>query len=141
MSDTFVYQTHIASTRERVWEALTSPDFTRRFWNGRLVESDWRVGSTVTFRHDYDDAVDSVGTVLAFEPPRRLSYATDDRTVTFELLATGDVVALTVTHSGLDESAYRMAAGGWSFILSNLKTLLETGKVLPMPESVLAAYQ
>lgn len=143
----FVYVTHIATTREKAWEALTSPDFTRRFWNGRILESDWRVGSPITIRHDYDDAVDGTGTVLAAEPPRRLSYALSgedgrESTVTFELVASGDVVALTVTHTGLtDASLLRSVSGGWQFILSNLKTLLESGRTLPMPDQVLAAYR
>jgi uncharacterized protein YndB with AHSA1/START domain len=148
VTGTFVYATHIAASRQRVWDALIDPDFTRRFWNGRVVESDWRIGSAIRFTHDYDDGIDSHGTVLAFEPPRRLSYTSVDHdgletTVTFELVATGDVVALTLTHTGLDTagSMFRLVGNGWSFILCNLKTLLETGRILPMPESVLLAYR
>jgi uncharacterized protein YndB with AHSA1/START domain len=144
----FVYVTHIATTRDRLWAALTGPDFTRRYWNGRILDSDWQVGSAISFRHDYDDQVDSTGTVLAVDPPRRLRYGMtgadgQESTVTFELTAHGDVVELTVTQTGLipGSTAYRMVSGGWSFILSNLKTLLETGDVLPMPASVLAAYR
>ena len=143
----FVYVTHIATTRDKVWAALTQPEFTRIFWNGRILDSDWQPGSPITIRHDYDDAVDSTGTVLAAEPPRRLSYRTvteegHETTVTFELVASGGVVALTVTHTGLtDASTLRSASGGWSFILSNLKTYLETGTPLPMPDQVLAAYR
>jgi uncharacterized protein YndB with AHSA1/START domain len=140
--NTFTYVTYIASTREKVWTALTDPEFTRRYWNGRLVESDWRVGSAVTFRHDYDEDTDGLGgTVLAADRPRRLSYGVPPRTVTFELTDLDDVVQLTVVHEGLDEAAARNAGGGWAFILSNLKTLLESGSPLPMPERVLAAYR
>jgi uncharacterized protein YndB with AHSA1/START domain len=141
-NETFVYVTYIASTRDKVWDALTNPEFTRRYWNGRLVESDWRVGSPVVVRHDYDDVVDSLGgTVLEADRPRRLSYGTPPSTVTFELTDHDDVVKLTVTHAGLDEAGLIAVAGGWSFILSNLKTLLESGAPLPMPEQVLAAYR
>jgi uncharacterized protein YndB with AHSA1/START domain len=139
---TFTYVTYIASTREKVWEALTSPEFTRQYWNGRLVESDWQVGSPVTIRHDYDDEVDSIGgTVLVADRPRRLSYGTPPAAVTFELADHDDVVMLTVIHEGLDEAGVEAVGGGWSFILSNLKTLLESGSPLPMPEKVLAAYR
>jgi uncharacterized protein YndB with AHSA1/START domain len=147
MSDqTFVYATYIVSTREAVWEALTSSEFTTKYWNGRIVESTWQVGAPITVLHDYDDKIDFVGAILEANQPRRLSYemAGDDRVttrVTFELMAQGDIVALTITHEGLTEDAYQSASGGWSFILSNLKTLLESGKPLPMPESVLAAYR
>jgi len=127
-TETFVYVTYIASTREKVWDALTNPEFTRQYWNGRLVESDWRVGSPVTIRHDYDDETDSLGgMVLDADRPRRLSF--------------NEVVKLTVIHAGLDEAGVLAVSGGWSFILSNLKTLLESGTPLPMPHSVLAAYR
>jgi uncharacterized protein YndB with AHSA1/START domain len=141
-ADTFVYVTYIASTREKVWEALTNPEFTRQYWNGRIVDSDWQVGSQITIRHDYDDQIDSLGgTVLAADRPRRLSYGTPPNTVTFELTDHDDVVKLTVIHAGLDPVSVQTLIEGWSFILSNLKTLLESGAPLPMPESILSAYR
>ena len=142
-----MYTTYIRSTREQVWAALTTPEFTTKYWNGRVVESDWRAGSPVTVRHDYDDGIDFTGTVTEASEPRRLSYrfAGPDRersgTLTFELTPHGEVVALTVTHEGLSPTEYASAGGGWSFILSNLKTLLESGTTLPMPDAVLAAYR
>jgi uncharacterized protein YndB with AHSA1/START domain len=140
-SKTFAYTTYIRSTREQVWQALTEPEFTKQYWNGRIVESDWRVGSTVTVRHDYDDEVDFTGAVLEADRPRRLRYGMHDSEVTFELTDAGEVVVLTVFQTGLDEKSYRSISGGWSFITSNLKTLLETGQTLPMPEKTLAAYR
>jgi uncharacterized protein YndB with AHSA1/START domain len=140
---TFTYVTYIASSREKVWTALTNPEFTRQYWNGRLVESDWRVGSPVVVRHDYDDETDSLGgTVLVADRPVRLSYGVPPSVVTFELAEHASVVRLTVTHEGLDgEAGVQAASGGWSFILSNLKTLLESGEPLRMPEKLLAAYR
>jgi uncharacterized protein YndB with AHSA1/START domain len=139
---TFMYVTYIASTREKIWDALTNPEFTRQYWNGRIVESDWRPGSSVVIRHDYDDEIDSLGgTVLEADHPRRLSYGTPPVVVTFELTDHDDVVKLTVTHDGLDPASVQAAGEGWSFILSNFKTLLETGNPLPMPDRVLAAYR
>lgn len=139
---TFTYVTYIASTRDKVWQALTEPEFTRRYWNGRLVESDWRVGSPVTIRHDYDDGVDSLGgKVIVADRPRRLSYGVPPNSVTFELTDHQDVVKLTVIHQGLDDEGVAAVSEGWAFILSNLKTFLESGDPLPMPEAVLAAYR
>jgi len=139
---TFTYVTYIASTREEIWRALTEPEFTRRYWNGRLVESDWRVGSPVTIRHDYDDGVDSLGgMVITADRPRRLSYGVPPNVVTFELTDHADVVKLTVIHEGLDDVGVASVSEGWAFIVSNLKTLLESGRPLPMPEAVLAAYR
>lgn len=137
----FAYTTYIRSTREKVWQALTDPEFTRRYWNGRIVESDWQVGSTVTVRHDYDDEIDFIGTIMEADRPRRLRYGMHGSEVTFELTDAGEVVVLSVLQTGLDEAAYRSVSGGWSFITSNLKTLLETGETLPMPGKTLAAYR
>ncbi|HEV8558041.1 MAG TPA: SRPBCC domain-containing protein [Actinophytocola sp.] len=139
---TFTYVTYIASTREEIWRALTEPEFTRQYWNGRLVESDWRIGSPVTIRHDYDDGVDSLGgKVIIADHPRRLSYGVPPNIVTFELTEHDDVVKLTVIHEGLDDVGVASVSEGWAFIVSNLKTLLESGRPLPMPEGVLAAYR
>jgi hypothetical protein len=82
--------------------------------------------------------------VLAADRPRLLSLLdTNGTTSTFELTALGDVVRLTLTNTGLDteNSMFRLVSNGWPFVLANLKTLLETRRVLPMPESVLAAYR
>ncbi|HEX5402097.1 MAG TPA: SRPBCC family protein [Pseudonocardiaceae bacterium] len=145
---TFVYVTHIAASPAEVWEALLNPEFTRRFWQGRVMDSDWRVGSKITFRLVDDDLVESTGTVLTADAQRTLSFVTTDHdgrdsTVTFDLVANGDVVALTVTHTGLDtaSSMFRLVSNGWSLVMCNLKTLLETGRILPMPESLPFAYR
>lgn len=150
-SDDFVYVTYIATTREKLWDALKNPEFTRQYWNGRILETDWRVGSTITIRHDYDDAFDPPKTVIEVDPPRRLVYGTPadesagipEQLTGFELTPMGDVVMLTVTSTGFKRGTreYQMVSGGWSFILSNLKTLLESGEIMPMDEKVLAAYR
>ena len=66
-----------------------------------------------------------------------------DSVVTFDLAANGDVVALTVTHTGLDPAGamFRLVSHGRSLVLCNLKTLLETGRILPLPESLPFAYR
>ena len=72
----FVYVTYIATTPEKLWQALTDGTLTRQYWYGRRVESDWKVGSTVTFWYETEDgeAVSDRGIVLESKPPRRLSY-------------------------------------------------------------------
>lgn len=137
MTETFVYVTYIETSPEKLWAALTTPEFTTRYWNGRRITSDWRPGSPVRFEHDYDEGGEDWGEVLAVEQLRRLSYGRPDSAVTFELTPHDDVVRLTVTHTGVGEQV----GSGWYFILANLKTLLETGSPLPMPEKVLAAYR
>lgn len=157
MADTvFVYTTYIKTTPERLWQALTDPAFTRRYW-GATFASDWNVGSTVTWEEAGVTIADPAQVVLESEPYRRLAYAwhtftpewakthgvseevfakiaTERRSkVTFEIEPLGPVVKLTVIHDGFDpgSTVLEMVSGGWPRLLSDLKTLLETGHTLP----------
>jgi uncharacterized protein YndB with AHSA1/START domain/DNA-binding transcriptional ArsR family regulator len=138
---TFVYVTYIAATPERVWEALTDADLTASYW-GHRNESDWRAGST--WRHvrtDGSGIADVVGTVVESRPPERLVLtfpASDEEpagapsTVTFTIERHEDIVRLTVRHVDLPTAAdVDAVAHGWPAVLANLKSLLETGRVLP----------
>lgn len=137
----FVYTTYIESTPERVWQALTDADLTARYW-GHSNVSDWRVGSTWEHqRTDGTGIADVIGTVVEVDEPRRLvttwadpaDEPTDEPSrVTFDIEPYGDIVRLTVTHENLADAAEREAASaGWAAVLSNLKSLLETGHTLP----------
>jgi uncharacterized protein YndB with AHSA1/START domain len=138
----FVYVTYIASTPEKLWEALTSASFTERYMFGRRVESDWRVGSPVHYYGTEGELTDS-GEVLEADRPRRLSYTwrvelhetlsrEGHSRVTFDLEPAGSEVKLTVVHDGFPEGSQVLPAlsGGWPKALSSLKTLLETGRAL-----------
>jgi uncharacterized protein YndB with AHSA1/START domain/DNA-binding transcriptional ArsR family regulator len=133
----FVYVTYIHSTAEKVWEALTDSDLTARYW-GHSNVSDWRPGSRWEHRRtDGSGIPDVVGEVLEVDPPRRLvmtfgESAEGPSVVRFDIKPFHDIVQLTVTHenlSGPDE--YEAVAAGWAAVISNLKSLLETGDVLP----------
>ncbi|OAR22559.1 ArsR family transcriptional regulator [Streptomyces sp. ERV7] len=139
----FVYTTYIEATPEKVWEALTDPDMTAAYW-GHSNVSDWRAGSPWEHRRvDGSGIADVVGTVVEADPPSRLvfTWAGPDEerpdgpaTVTFALKPLGGTVQLTVTHENLrDDKERREAAGGWSAVLSNLKTFVESGKPLSLP--------
>lgn len=139
----YVYVTYIATTPERLWEALTEGEFTQQYWGGRRITSDWTVGAPV--RHVRDDGgIDWQGEVLRWEPPRLLSYTfhmqisdghRDERPsrVTFELEPLGHVVKLTLTHDefGPDSATLETTRHGWPAIMSSLKSLLESGDPLP----------
>jgi uncharacterized protein YndB with AHSA1/START domain len=137
----FVYVTYIESTPEKVWHALTDADLTAEYWGHRNV-SDWHVGSTWEHqRTDGTGVADVVGTVVESAAPTRLvtTWAGPDEEraggpsrVTFDIEPYGEIVRLTVTHDNLADAAeVDAAAGGWSAVLSNLKSLIETGHVLP----------
>lgn len=143
MNDTpaFVYVTFVESTPERVWDALTDADLTAEYW-GHSNVSEWQVGSRWEHRRtDGSGIADVVGTVLESTPPRRLvstwtlpgSEETEDSSrVTFEIEPYGEIVRLTVIHENLADAAEReTASAGWAAVMSNLKSLLETGHVLP----------
>jgi uncharacterized protein YndB with AHSA1/START domain/DNA-binding transcriptional ArsR family regulator len=152
----FVYTTYINTTPERLWQALTDPAFTRRYW-GVTFESDWTVGSTMTWQQDGVTMADPAQVVLESEPHRRLSYSWHTFTpefaeavgmseevrvrvagerrskVTFDIEPLGQMVKLTVVHDDFDpgSAVVQMVSEGWPHLLSDLKTLLETGETLP----------
>ena len=138
----FVYVTYIRSTPEQLWQTLTDGELTRRYWFGRRVQSDWRVGSRVAFFADNDRLSDS-GQVFECDRPRRLAYSwtvefieelrhEPPSRVTFELERMADVVKLTLTHDqfGVSSSVLKGVSDGWPIILSSLKSMLETGEPL-----------
>ena len=138
----FVYVTYIQSTPERVWQALTDADLTAQYW-GHSNVSDWQPGSTWDHvRTDGSGISDTGGKVLVAEPPRRLVVTFEDptaevppngpSTVTFDIEPYQDIVRLTVIQENLaDEEAFRAISHGWPAVMANLKSLLETGHVLP----------
>jgi uncharacterized protein YndB with AHSA1/START domain/DNA-binding transcriptional ArsR family regulator len=139
---TFVYVTYIQSTPEKVWHALTDADLTADYW-GHSNVSDWQPGSRWEHqRTDGSGIADVVGTVVETDPPRRLvitfggpeDTAAGPSQVAFDIEAHEDIVRLTVTHENLaDQAEYEAASAGWPAVLANLKSLLETGHVMPQP--------
>ena len=138
----FVYVTYIVSTPEKVFEAITRPDVTRRYWGHENV-SDWTPGAKWEHIRDNDErTVNIVGEVVEATPPSRLivtwANASEEADpdaysrVTFEVEPYNDMVRLTVSHDDLVVGS-GMAAGvtkGWPIVLSSLKSLLETGEGL-----------
>jgi uncharacterized protein YndB with AHSA1/START domain/DNA-binding transcriptional ArsR family regulator len=154
---TFVYTTYIRTTPQRLWQALTEPAFTERYWN-ITFDSDWKAGSPMTWHQRGVTIADAEQVVVESDPYRRLSYTwhaftpefaatldmADDRReqlaaerrskVTFDIEALDDEqVKLTVVHDDLEPGGLLagMVSNGWPRVLANLKTLLETGEPLP----------
>jgi uncharacterized protein YndB with AHSA1/START domain len=138
-----VYITYINATPEKVWEALTSSAFTTQYFFGMRIESDWRPGSPWAL-YGPDGKRTVHGTVVEADRSRRLKviWAVDglaeplpDCDVTYDIEPMGAVVKLTMTEhhpAPLDPKWLEGGRQGWPKILSGLKTLLETGKPLPM---------
>lgn len=138
----YVYVTYIAASAEDVWRALTDADLTEQYW-GHANVSDWQEGSSWEHRRAGDPGtVDVVGRVLENSRPHRLVITFEDSpdeadsreasVVTFLIEPHEDIVRLTVTHENLpNRDMYNGISKGWPAVLANLKSLLETGKVLP----------
>ncbi len=136
----YVYVTYIHAGAEQVWKALTDADVTAQYW-GHANVSDWQPGSSWEHRRaDGSGAVDVVGKVLESEPPNRLVITFEDSpeadrepsVVTFLVEPHHDIVRLTVTHENLpNQEMLQGISNGWPAVLANLKSLLETGAVLP----------
>ena len=138
----FVYVTYIRSTPEKLWRALTEPEFTRQFWVGTTQESEWKPGAAWRLVRP-DGATTDSGEIVEIDRPRRLvltwqnhmfpeANAEGFSRLTYELEAKGDEVKLTVTHEmdRKDSKLIGKVSNGWPHILSSLKTLLETGESL-----------
>ncbi|MGM4981535.1 MULTISPECIES: SRPBCC family protein [Rhizobium] len=137
----FVYVTFIRTAPEKLWSALTTPEFIRQYWFDMTHETDWKVGSPWKMLFP-DGRIADMGEIAEFEPPRRLAIrwrnefrpelkAEGWSRCVMELEPADGAVKLTVTHTiELENSKFIEAvSGGWPKILSNLKSLLETGGV------------
>jgi uncharacterized protein YndB with AHSA1/START domain len=139
----FVYVIYIRTTPEKLWAALTTPEFMKKYWFGMNIETDWKVGSTWKLIFP-DGRLADTGEVVEINKPRRLvlSWRNQFRPelheegstrCVIEIEPAGEVVKLTVTHE-IDKPSSKLIEAvsiGWPKILSSLKTLLETGTALP----------
>jgi uncharacterized protein YndB with AHSA1/START domain len=140
----YVYVTFIRTSPEHLRSALTEPDFIRKYWFGFQQETDWKPGSPWRLAFP-DGSTADAGEILEADPPRRLVIkwrnefrpelkAEGYARCVIEIEPVGEVAKLTVTHSiAVENSKFIQAvSGGWPRILSNLKSLIETGQpVLP----------
>ena len=138
----FVYVVYIRTTPERLWSALTGADFMKQYWFGMHFRTDWKSGSAWQMLFP-DGRIADTGEIIEIDPPRRLvlKWRNDFRPelksegyarCTIDLEPTGEAVKLTITHM-MDRAESKLieaVSGGWPRILSNLKSLLETGEIV-----------
>ena len=153
-----VYTIYIAAAPEKVWQALTTAEFSRKYFFGFAVEAELKVGGSFIIRTP-DGSVHIDGEVIECDPPRRLSVTWNVNwldlveklgltLVTYEIEQAGDAIRLTMTESHdrpLDDDILSGGRQGWPAILSSLKSLLETGEPLVVklapPARMLAALK
>jgi uncharacterized protein YndB with AHSA1/START domain len=138
----FVYVTYIRTTIDRLWDALTRPEFTRQYWFGFESRSTWAKGAKWELVAPDGRVFDS-GEIVEVDRPRRIVIAWRHQMheemraegpsrATFDLETIGDTVKLTIRHSSDVDGSKLIGAvsQGWPHILASLKSLLETGKPL-----------
>lgn len=136
---TFVYVSYIRTTPEKLWSALTDAEFMKQYWFGVHCESEWTAGASWTMVSPKDQILDA-GKIVEAIPPRRLVIrwqnqfrpelkAEGESLCTIEIEQSGTAVKLSITHSIEREPSKFIEAvsGGWPKIVSNLKSVLETG--------------
>lgn len=142
MSDRFMYATYIRTTPEKLWDALLKPEFTKLYWFGATLQSEWKQGAPwqIVFA---DGRIADAGEIVEIETQKRIVIkwrnefmpemkAEGYSRCTIEIEPAGDAVKLTVVHE-IDKTGSKFiqaVSGGWPKILSGLKSLLETGKPL-----------
>jgi uncharacterized protein YndB with AHSA1/START domain len=138
----FIYTTYIKTTPQKLWDALTNREFMKQYWFGTYCESEWRTGSPWKMVHA-DGQITDTGEIIESTPPKRLVIkwrhewkpelkAEGYSRCIFEIEPVENVVKLTVTHS-MDREGTKFIEAvsvGWPKILSNLKSLLETGQIV-----------
>jgi len=139
----FVYVTFIRTTPERLWSALTTADFMKEYWFGMHLKTEWKVGAPWELVYP-DGRVADRGEIVEMDPPKRLVLTWrhelkqelkdegGEALCVMELEPVSDVMKLTITHTmdRAESKLIKAVSGGWPRILSNLKSLLETGQII-----------
>ena len=138
---TYIYVSYIRTTPEKLWSALTDATFIKQYWFGMRCDCEWTVGSSWKLV-SVDGQTFDTGEIVEAEPPRRLVIrwrhqnkpelkAEGESLCTMDLEPTGTAVKLSITHTiDRDPSKFIEAvSGGWPKVISNLKSLLETGSI------------
>jgi uncharacterized protein YndB with AHSA1/START domain len=139
---TFVYVSYIRTTPQKLWSALTDAEFMKQYWFGVHCQSDWTAGSSWKMVSPKGQILDA-GKIVEAVPPRRLVIrwenqfrpelkAEGESLCTMEIEQSGTAVKLSITHTiERDASKFIEAvSGGWPKIVSNLKSLLESGSAV-----------
>jgi uncharacterized protein YndB with AHSA1/START domain len=153
-----VYTIYIASTPEKVWQALTTAEFSTKYFSGFAVETGQKIGAPFIVRAP-DGSVHIDGEVIEYDPPTKLTVTWNvnwpglveklgTTLVTYDIAQAGDAVRLTMTEAHdrpISDDILEGGRQGWPAILSSLKSLLETGQPLAVklgpPLRMLAALK
>lgn len=137
-----VYETFVRCTPEQAWKAIIDGEQTQQYFFGGRVESDWKVGSAINYV-DPSGNLTSSGAILEVEPQAHLKSTwkpgwladAQPSVVSWDVQSMDSSTLVTLTHTDIDDALFESAqmGAGWVFVLSSLKSLLETGEALPVP--------
>jgi uncharacterized protein YndB with AHSA1/START domain len=140
-----VYELYVRTTPEDLWAAITDPDRSERYWQGMRIESTWEPGAPVRWVRGGGEVLH--GEVVESTPPRRLVTTMNRRfddgvtegpsRVTWEIEPVGAVSKVRLVHDDFHgpSRVYEIARRSWPIVLSSLKSMLESGDALVVPES------
>lgn len=139
----FVHELYIKTTPGELWKAITQSAYVSKYFYGSLVDSEWKKGSAVVYSASNGQKLIE-GTVVEAIPGKKLvltqrylfdakSAAEKPSRITYDIAPAGETCRLTVTQDDFVDGsvAYQQTIGGWPWIVSGLKTVLETGAGLP----------
>ena len=142
-----IYKSYIRATLEEVWDAIINPEQTVQYFYGTAVDSDWKVGSSMTYAYP-DGTLASEGHIISIDPPKRLEFtfhALWDEELKAEgpvrevwaLAEVSGVIELSIEMYDIAEDSKTVAefTQGFPYIVAGLKSLLETGEPFPAPPS------
>jgi len=140
--NSFVYVTFIRTTPEKLWSALTDPNQMKEYWFGMQIKTEWKAGAEWQMLFP-DGRVADAGEIAAIERPKRIQLkwrnefrpelkAEGYSLCTIDLEPYGSSVRLSIMHTieRANSKFIQAVSGGWPKILSNLKSLLETGQLV-----------
>lgn len=129
----------VQAPRSAVWDAVTQPDLVQKYFFGTRLSTDWKVGSPLTFRGEWNgQAYEDRGDVLSFDPPRSLSYdywssfsGSEDvkerrQVIRYDLEETSEGTRVSVSQSNIDtQERADHSAKNWQTVLDGLKKVAE----------------
>jgi uncharacterized protein YndB with AHSA1/START domain len=138
-----VYESFVRCTPEQAWKAIIDGEQTQKYFFGGRVESNWKAGSAINYIDPSGNPTSS-GTILEVEPQTHLKSTwvpgwldgVQSSVVSWDVQSMGASTMVTLTHTDIDDATFDGAqmGVGWVFVLSSLKSLLETGEALPVPD-------
>jgi uncharacterized protein YndB with AHSA1/START domain len=135
------FERHLSRPVDTVWRSVTDPEEMRAWFPTRIVVDEWRVGAALSHHFDEHDIDPLPGTVLAWDPPRRVSFTWATDTITFELTPAADGGTIFVLTEELGASIAARNAAGWEICLDRLQYGSESEAWKPRFERYVTAFE